>query len=134
MKTGFVTNLDTCVVRSAPTLYRAVTDAEKLTQRKKKKEIPKYSYPDEVLMAAMVNRYSRYGVDFRVGPEDVCFVRGLDDQKGTGKSIFGAGYLLSEKAAAEKAAAEKAAAEKAAATRWKLSDREWEIIKGLGRK
>lgn len=31
----------------------------------------------------------------------------------------------------EKAAAEKAAAEKAAATRWKLSEREIEIIKSL---
>ncbi len=37
-----------------------------------------------------------------------------------------------EKAAAEKAAAEKAAAEKAAAQRFELSERELQIIKGLG--
>ena len=53
------------------------------------------------------------------------------------KTIYGGGFLLSEKAAAEKAAAEKAAAEKAAAEKvnaivWELSDREREIIKSLG--
>ena len=75
----------------------------------------------------MVQRYSHYGVDFRVLPEDCVFVPGLDAQKEAGKSIFGGGYLLSERAAAERAAAERAAA-----TRWKLSDREWRIVHSLG--
>lgn len=41
-----------------------------------------------------------------------------------GKSIFGNGFLLSEKAAAEKAAAE----------RWQLSERKWAIVRSLGAK
>lgn len=41
-------------------------------------------------------------------------------------------YYESNRRAAEKAAAEKKAAEKAAATAWTLSDREREIIAGLG--
>ena len=55
-----------------------------------------------------------------------------------GKTIFGGGLLLSEKAAAEKAAAEKAAAEKAAAEKaaahiWELSERERKIVASLGK-
>ena len=56
----------------------------------------------------------------------------LDSQRGAGKTVFGNGFLLSEKAAAEKVAAEKAAAEKAGAKRWELSEREKEIIRRLG--
>jgi len=58
--------------------------------------------------------------------------------RAAGKTIFGSGFLISEraaaeKAAAEKAAAEKAAAEKAAAERWTLSKREILIIEELGK-
>ena len=56
----------------------------------------------------------------------------LDAQSGQGKAIFGSGLLLSERAAAERAAAERAAAERANAHVWRLSDREMEIVKGLG--
>ena len=52
-------------------------------------------------------------------------------QKEQGKTIFGSGFLLSERAAAERAAAERAAAERAAATVWILSDRERQIIENL---
>ena len=45
----------------------------------------------------------------------------VDAQKEKKQGIFGSGYLISEKAAAEKAAAEK----------WKLSEREVEIVKSL---
>lgn len=53
------------------------------------------------------------------------------------KNLYGAGFLLSEKATAEKKAAEKKAAEKKAAEKdkiieWKLSDRERGIIEKLG--
>ena len=74
---------------------------------------------------------------------DICHIGGLDSQKKQKKGIFGAGFLLSEKAAAEKAAAEKATAEKAAAEKaatekdntimWELSERERKIIKSLGK-
>ena len=69
----------------------------------------------------------------RICPEDVAFTRALDAQKSLKRTIYGGGFLLSEKAAAEKAAAEKAAAEKAAAHVWELSVREEELVKSLGK-
>lgn len=54
-------------------------------------------------------------------------VSSLDCQKETGDGIFGGGFLLSNETAAERAAAERAAAKK-----WKLSERELEIVHKLG--
>ena len=123
VNTSFLTNLEMEYrFRTAPTLFRAVEDAVLDILRETKKELPKYEYPDEVVLSSMLNRYSKYGVDFRVRREESEYVRQLDAQKESGKTIYGSGYLISEKAAAEKAAAEK----------WKLSDREREIVKGLG--
>ena len=139
VKTGFVTNLEPGVVlRSAPELYRRVNAANDTNQKALHKQIPKYSYPDEVVTAAMVNRYSHYGVDFRVTADECRIISALDSQKAVGKSVFGYGLLLSERAAAERAAAERAAAERAAAeraaaTRWALSEREQRIVRELGR-
>ena len=132
VRTGFVTNLDKCRLRSAPTLYRAVKAANDAVQNEVKKPVPKYTYPDHICTSAMVQRYNHYGIDFRVMPEDCKFIRGLDAQKDAGKTIFGGGYLLSERAAAERAAAERAAAERAANTVWALLDREWGIVHSLG--
>lgn len=125
--------------------------ANEQNRKEKSVQLPKYEYPKEVLTAAMVQRYSKYGVSFAVMPEQCHFTRALDSQRPTKKTIFGSGYLLSKKAAAEKAIAEKAvpagkaaavkaaavkaAAEKAAAEkaakRWPLSDAEKEIVRGL---
>ena len=139
--TSFVTNLDAAEVRSVPELYQRIKAANEQNRKEKAVQQPKYEYPKEVLTAAMVQRYSKYGVSFAVMPEQCHFTRALDSQRSAGKTIFGSGYLLSKKAAAEKAAAEKAAAEKAAAKkaaakkaaakRWPLSDAEKEIVKRL---
>ena len=53
-------------------------------------------------------------------------------RKETKKTIFGKGLLCSDRVSLLKAAAEKAAAEKAAAIKWKLSERELEIVRSLG--
>ena len=90
--------------------------------KENKVELPKYSYPDQVVSAAMVNRYSKYGVDFSVPVAESYPGSALDAQKEAGKTIFGKGYLLSERAAAERAAA----------TKWSLSEREWGVVKCLG--
>ena len=134
VNTSFITNLEdpSIRLRSAPTLYRAVTAAVEETLRAKRVELPKYSYPDEVVTSAFVARLSRYGVDFCVSRSESVCIDALDEQKQQGKAIYGKGYLISEKAAAEKAAAEKAAAEKAAALRFALSAREREIVSSLG--
>ena len=79
-------------------------------------------------MADKKSRYlSQYGQELAFKKNECVVIRQLDAQKESGKGIFGAALLLSEKAAAEKAAAEKAAAEV-----WHLSEREWEVVKSLG--
>ena len=132
VNTAFLTNLDDYEMRTAPDLRELICIEDEKNRREKTKTLPKYEYPPEVATPAMLGYLSKYGIRFAVPPQDCFFVRSLDDQKRMKKSIFGGGYLLSEKAAAEKAAAEKAAAEKAAAEKWKLSPRELAIIKSLG--
>ena len=88
----------------------------------------------------MVNYLSAHGIDYAVCSKDAYFVGTLDDQRKHKKAIYGSGFLLSDKAAADKVAAKEAAekeTEKAtekvlAAQRWQFSDRELEIIRGLG--
>ena len=121
----------------APEL-RELVDANVDELRKQgKTELPKYEYPDEVVTAAIMGRWSKYGVKFEVRRTDCLPISELDAQKEGGQSIYGNGLLLSERAAAERAAAERAAAERAAAERaaaqrFALSDREREIVRSLG--
>ena len=134
VNTSFLTNLEeeNLRFRTCPTLYEVVQKANDEWLKEQKKELPKYSYPDEVVTSANIARFSKYGVNFKALKSETVGVSALDAQKEVGKTIYGKGYLLSEKAAAEKAAAEKAAAEKAAAKRWELSERERAIVKSLG--
>ena len=123
VSTSFLTSLEDkgLRVRTAPDLYRVVDEANKEWTKDLKKELPKYSYPDEVITSAMVARWSKYGVDFSVSVAESELCSALDAQKPDGKAIFGKGYLLSERAAAERAAA----------IRWPLSEREKEIVRRL---
>ena len=140
VNTSFITNLEdpSIRLRSAPTLYRAVTAAVEETLRAKRVELPKYAYPDNVVTSAFVARLSRYGIDFSVSRAESVSIDALDAQKEQGRTIYGKGYLVSERAAAERAAAERAAAERAAAERaaairFALSPREREIVAQLGK-
>lgn len=65
----------------------------------------------------MLARYSKYGIDFRVGPQECSLTRALDAQRVQNKAIYGSGYLISERAAAE---------------RFALSPRERDVIASLG--
>ena len=137
VNTSFVTNMGENKIVAAADL-RGILDGEnKKNLKKLHRELPKYSYPDEVLTATMLCYMTAHGVSLEIGGSDAHFIRALDAQKASGKCLFGSGFLLSENAAAEKAAAEKAAAEKAAAEKdntyiWELSEREWKIVAGLG--
>jgi hypothetical protein len=146
VKTSFVTNLAKdaeLAARTAPELTRRVNAVSDDLRHRGKAELPKYTYPDNVVTAAIMQRYARYGVEFSVKKSDCMRVRELDSQKQMGKTIYGTGLLPSERAAAERAAAERAAAERAAAERaaaeraaahvWELSERERELVAMLGR-
>ena len=137
VNTSFLTNLDDpeIRVRTAPELYRLMKEADEMSRTTR--ELPSYVYPDEVITAATVAKWSRYGVDVKVTTKDSLLITALDAQREQGKAIYGKGYLLSERAAAERAAAERAAAERAAAEqreteRYALSERERELVRQLG--
>ena len=138
VNTSFLTNLEgpDWRVRTAPELYQILKQANQENLDELRKELPKYSYPDEVITAPMVARWSKYGIEYRLKKSCSEKIGELESQKEQGKAIFGSGYITSEKAAAEKAAAEKAAAEKAAAEkaaaqRWFLSENEKDIVRRL---
>ena len=123
VSTSFLTNLETEYrFRTAPTLYSAVKEAADKIRQETARKLPKLEYPDEVITSAKLSYFSKYGVNFRVRRDESEHIRTLDAQKESKQTIFGSGYLISEKAAAEKAAA----------TKFELSDREKEIIKNLG--
>ena len=132
VKTSFVTSYGGDVVAQTESrLTKLVNDEVELLRRTKTVQLPKYTYPDHIVTAALLQRYSRYGVDFKVHKKDCTPIYALDAQRSTGKSIFGGGLLLSDYAAAERAAAERAAAERAAAIKWELSARECAIVEYL---
>lgn len=122
MKTSFVTSFGyPNVLESCPELTKIVNEKMQALLKLQKNPLPKYSYPDEVVTAAMVQRYSKYGIPFQVRQDECVLIRSLDAQKASGKAIYGAGLLLSRKKAEERAAAE----------RWILSEREKAIVNML---
>ena len=124
--TSFVTNMDdrSIRVRTAPALYKAVKAADDRNRKDKSKSLPKYEYPDHIITAAMVQRWCKYGVNYQLSVDDSLPISALDEQRGRGLSIFGNGFILSSRAAAERAAAEK----------WKLSDRELDIVRYIDKR
>ena len=150
VRTAFVTSFGgDVIIRTAPRLGELIDAAVAETLAANKKTLPKYQYPHEVLTTTMMQKLSKYGVDFEVRRGECMPIRKLDQQYG--KAIFGGGLLLSEaatrrraaaeraaaeraaaeRAAAERAAAERAAAERAAAKVWELSEREKLIVKSM---
>ena len=132
VNTGFVTSFGGDVVaQTAPEFGRMIDEATRKLKSEQVKETLKYEYPDHIVTAAMIKKFSKYGIDFKVRRDECILIDRLESQRRYKKNIFGGGLLLSSAKAAEKAAAEKAAAEKAAAIRWELSDAEKEKIKQL---
>lgn len=125
--TAFVTNFgDDIVAQTAPELGRALREAIAALKAKKRRNLPKYVYPVHVVTAAMLQKYSRYGVNFEIRRTDCTFISKLDAQARQKKTIYGCGLLLSNQKAAEHAAAEKGDAH-----RWELSEREMKMIAAL---
>ena len=133
VNTSFLTNLEPEELRfrSAPELYEAVRKANEENLKQTRREIPKYSYPLDVVTAPMLTSYSRYGIDFSVNRDESHLISALDSQKESKKAVFGKGYLISEKKKAEREKAEREKAEREKAERWELSEREIGIIKSL---
>ena len=136
--TSFCTNLDPHEIRArtVPALYAAVTAANDATRKEKRRTVPKYSYPLELVTSAAIYPYAKYGIEFVIPREESVRVSRLDAQAETKKQIFGGGWLISERLTAEleKAEREKAEREKAErekAERFPLSERERGVIASM---
>ena len=137
VSTSFVTNMGDKKIIASSELRKIIDEANKENLEKLHRQLPKYSYPDEVLTATMLTYIAAHDAELEIDEKDLCFIRALDAQKESGKGLFGSGFLLSKtatelKTAAVKAAAEKAAAEKVNTDVWELSEREKEIVASLG--
>ena len=138
VNTSFLTNLEGgWRVRSDPDLYMVIREADEKNRKERKTELPKYIYPDYVVTATRVSQFSKYGIPFALSDAESIRIDALDEQRESGKAIYGHGYLVSERMKAEKEKAEKEKAEKEKAEKekaysWKLSERELEIVAGLG--
>lgn len=133
VNTAFLTNMGGWLIESDPKLQEIIEEENK-ENIKKDKELPKYEYPDEVILSTTIGQLSKNGVDFKLKKEDCYFIRQLEHQKEHGKVLFGAGYLISKAKTEEIAKAKKImkAKEEAEAFRWELSDNEKAIIERLG--
>lgn len=127
VRTSFVTSYGGDIVaQTEPRLTKLVNDEVERLRKSKTVSLPKYIYPDHVITAAIMQRYSHYDVDFKLRRNECVQIGALDAQRTSGKDIFGSGLLLSDAAACRHAAAERAAA-----TKWELSARERAIVEYL---
>ena len=144
ISTSFATNLEPHEIRArtSPTLYKVVDEANKINKQKNKKNLPKYSYPMELVTTAAIYSFAKYGIDFVIPRSESVRVSTLDAQrkcKGR-KGVYGCGWFVSERVKAEREKAEREKAEREKAERekaerkmvWELSDREKNIIFKLG--
>ena len=148
ISTSFATNLEPHEIRARtpPTLYKAVDEANKINKQKDKKSLPKYSYPMELVTTAAIYPFAKYGIDFVIPRSESVRVPALDAQRQLKKSVFGCGWLVSERVKAERVKAERVKAERVKAERekaerekaerekalrWELSERERLIIQNL---
>ena len=128
VRTGFITNLiEDLRVWCCPELGQMLDEA----QPKEDKTHKGYVYPDNIITAAILGKITERDVELKIRKRSCQYIRESDSAVEQGRSLFGGGFLLSERAAAERAAAERAAAERAAATKLLLSDREKAIIERL---
>lgn len=130
INTGFISNLFGDVfAMSAPDLRKRIKEAQEKARGEASAPLPKYEYPPEVLTSSMLGYLSTHGVEFKVMRDEVSPVPlgALASQKAVGKTIFGKGWLISERKAAERKAAENVIV-------WELSDMEREAVRRIDKK
>lgn len=117
------------VIQTSPELTKIINEAGR---KNKKKELPKYNYPKEIVTAAMLQRFAAHGFNFELSLKDCVPIYTMDAQRKQKKAIYGGGLLLSQEKAEEcRRIREQIYGDKE--NTWELSDREREITKKLGR-
>lgn len=117
VNTGFLTN---CYPGN-PAFVVAGGLRRKLKEVQRRREGVKtqrrLAYPAHVVSAGLLGKLAGAGLEWEAPRGETFFVRRLNN----GQSVFGGGFLLSERLAAERLAAEK----------MELDEREWGIVKSL---
>ena len=126
VNTNFTTNMGESKIWVCPELQQVVRNALK---EELKNNVVKYCYPKNVVSSAILNRYSNAGIEIKIGKDECYFTRQLDHQKECGKTIFGAGYLVSDSVVNQ---LKLYFANGEYDYVWELSDREKNIISSLG--
>ncbi|MCM1334283.1 MAG: chromosome partitioning protein ParB [Bacteroides sp.] len=133
INTSFITNLDDpeIVIRTAPTIYRAVKEADE--KGKARKKLPKYKYPGNIVTAAKLYLFSERGIDLKIGRSESTLIAVLDAQKEKGKEkgIYGKGLLVSDRVKERIEQAEREWERERERETWELSEREKEIVRRL---
>ena len=133
VNTSFTTNLEPNIVaRTCPELHELIENKDKQIRQENRIELPKYTYPTNIVTMAMLGDWATLGIDFEVRKGDCVRIGGLDAQKDQGKVIFGGGLLLSERARIEAERARIEAERRKPRTVWELSDREKEMVAKMG--
>ena len=133
VKTSFLTNLVPDIrVWVNPELAERI----EAVQAVEKRTVEKKEYPMHLISSALLGKILAQGIDFKIPASECYFVRTLDAMKDADKTVFGGGFLISERAAKEREAKEQAAKERAAREASKgrvinLSDREKRIVEKL---
>lgn len=112
VSTDFVTSLGEYKIFTDPALKSKVETAA----RQERNQRPRYEWPPEVVSSALLGKIST--VDFSV--KDAHFIRNIKSAKTEGKTLFGSGFLIAEKAAAVQRRV------------WELSAEERDIVRSLG--
>ena len=99
--------------------------------QEEKANLPKYAYPPNLITVCQIDKIVRAGCELQIMKNEIAHCRGLDSQKRAGKGVFGAGFLISDNAAAQAQAAQAKAQKEA--IYWELSEREREIINKLNK-
>lgn len=72
VNTAFLTNLGEWLIETDPKLQEIIEEENK-KNIKKGKELPKYEYPDEVILSTTIGQLSKNGVDFKLKKRGLLF-------------------------------------------------------------
>lgn len=133
VNTSFITNLSPSIaIEVAGELHKEVEKAVS-ANASANASLPKYAYPPEVLLSTskVLSDIAKSGGTWRLPSREVHRLGALDAQRAKDKTMYGSGYLISERLAQERLAQERLLAERNPVQEWELSPREREIIQGL---
>ena len=146
VSTSFATNLepDDIAFRADARLWKMVNDANREYVKLVRNQMPRFSYPPEVITSPTLSAFSRLGIDFVVKKSECYPIGKLGKQCEAGKSIYGNGFLLSTRLTEERERCEEQRIEREVKYKeererrnressqvWELSERERNIIAQL---